>query len=147
MPRDDDDVDVLYRRKYESELPTVDWDNSEQKAMQDAQASWRPVHEQLTKQFDAEPDLNKRATLAKLLMDVAMASKNPAVVGKQLAQLCKIYGHESTTIKHEDGTGGLERRLDDWLLQVKQRQLAAPVEKEVSIRIIEPAKERVGGDF
>lgn len=144
----DDDVDVVYRTKAEKELPVVDWDNSEAAAMKAAQDAWRPIHERLTKEFDAEPDLNKRNVLAKLIMDVAMASKNPAIVGKQLAQLCKIYGHETTTVKHEAGTVDLEKRLDLWLSEAKQKALPpAPQSENVIITILEPNKERVGGDL
>lgn len=146
MPRGDDDVDVLHRFKYETELPAVDFDNSEAKAMQDAQETWRPIHERLKMECDSEPDLSKRAVLAKLLMDVAMASKTPAVVGKQIAQLCKIYGHESTTVRHEDATGGLEKRLDEWIRQAKQRQLPKQ-EDSVVITVKPEVKEVAGGDF
>lgn len=148
MSRWDDDVDVVHQTKMEREVAPVDFDNSEAAAMLKAQDAWRPIHDRLKAECDAEPDLSKRAVLAKLLMDVAMASRNPAVVGKQLAQLCKIYGHESSTVRHEDATGGLEQRLDSWLQEVKKRQLAPPPqEKVVEVKVIEAKTEPSGGDF
>lgn len=145
-----DDVDVASDKPFRKDAKVTDWDNSEAAAMKAAQASWGPLYTRLREEAESEPDLSKRAVLAKMLLDVAMASNNPAVVGKQLAQLSKIYGHETTTIRHQDDTGGLEKRLEDWIAQAKRRQMRLekpPEPVEIEVKIVEPAKEDKNGGF
>ncbi|MBM3273872.1 MAG: hypothetical protein FJZ00_01870 [Candidatus Sericytochromatia bacterium] len=145
-----DDVVSVTSTPYRKDARVTDWNDSEAAAMKAAQASWAPLHQRLKEDAESEPDLGRRAVLAKMLLDVAMASNNPAVVGKQLAQLAKIYGHETTTIRHQDDSGGLEKRLDDWLQLAKKRQmsLSAPAEvKQIEVRVVEPAKDEPDGGF
>lgn len=143
---DTGDVDVISQRKWEKSGDAVDWSNSEACAMRAAQESWKPLYDSLKAKSEASLDLSSREMLAKMILDVAMASATPAIVGKQIAQLCKIYGHESTTVRHENENGALEDRLESWVRELKARQVAidAPV-KDIKITVLEPSMDRLHG--